>query len=315
MRNMLRWGVAAGLAIAMNAACGGDGDGGNGPGGGGGGSGSFAARIDGVAWATDAARLQIIPGSVGIPGSIVITGTKVNGTKATSISISLGFVRFPGNYPLGVNNGTTPGGLATIIEQDGSTVETRMTPLDGESGFFVVTSNDGSRIKGTFTFVAQPIPGVILAGNRTITEGTFDIELPAGFTEVGTVDYGSDIHADLNGDHFNGATVTGLGANGVVAMGALTTTLNLQILNTTPVTVNGTSLTLLNGVRITVIDLATGHSWGGISGDVGSVLYSGMSAERTNGTFSGTLQPNAASGATGVLTITGGSFIVKVIPQ
>ena len=135
----------------------------------------------------------------------------------------------------------------------------------------------------------------------------------AGFTVVGTVDYGSSIFADLNGDHFNGATVTALGANGVVAMGGMTTTLSLQILNTTPVTTNGTTLNLLNGVRITVLDLSNGHSWGGISGDVGTVQFSGMSAERTNGQFSGTLQPNAGSGATGVLTIANGSFYMRIL--
>jgi len=313
MRGLLRWGAVAASGLALTVACGGDGDGGNGPGGGGGGSAEFTAKIEGVSWATDAARLQIIPGSVGVPGSLLITGTKINGTKVVSITITLGFVRFPAIYPLGVNQGTTPGGTAIIFEQDGANVETRMTPLDGESGTFTVISNDGSHIKGTFQFVAQPMLGSALVGNRTITEGTFDFDLPAGFTVVGTVDYGSEIFADLNGDHFNGATVTALGANGVVAMGGMTTTLSLQILNTTPVTTNGTTLNLLNGVRITVLDLSNGHSWGGISGDVGTVHFSGMSAERTNGEFSGTLQPNTGSGATGVLTIANGSFYMRIL--
>jgi hypothetical protein len=300
--------VLTGLAVFGAAACGG-GDGGTGPGGGGG-STAFTAKIDGVAWATDAARLQVIPGSVGIPGSILITGTRVNGSKVVTISLILGYVHFPAIYPLGVNQGTTPGGTATIIEQDGATVETRATPLDGESGTFTVVSNDGSHIKGTFTFVAQPQLGSSLVGNRSITEGTFDLDLPAGFTVPDNVNFGSDIMADLNGDHFYGATVLALGANGAFVFGGTTTKLNLQIINTT--VINGpTTLNLLSGVRITVLDFTNNHSWGGISGDVGTVHFSGVGA-RINGEFSGTLQPNTGSGATGTLTIANGSFNMRV---
>jgi hypothetical protein len=303
--------VLAGMVIFGAAACGG-GDS-TGLGGGGGGSVAFTAKIDGVAWSTDAVRLQVLPGSVGIPGSLLITGTKVSGTKGVTITINLGFVRFPANYPLGVNPGTTPGGIATIIEQDGGTVETRSTPLDGESGLLVLVSNDGSHIKGTFTFVAQPLLGTATVGNRTVSEGTFDFDLPSGFTVVGTVDYGSDIMADLNGDHFYAATTVTLGANGVFAIVGTTTTLSFQILNTTPVTVP-TTLNLLSGVKVTVLDFTNGHSWGGISGDVGSVHFAGVTGGRANGEFSGTLQPNVASGATGTLTIASGSFNVRVDP-
>jgi hypothetical protein len=149
-------------------------------------------------------------------------------------------------------------------------------------------------------------------GNRTITEGTFDIELPEGFTVPDNVNFGSDVHADLNGDHYNGATVLGLGANGVFVIGAQTTTLSVQILNTTPMLSPGT-LNLGSGVKITVLDFTNSHSWGGsIGADVGTVNYSGVANGRSNGTFSGTLQPNAGSGATGTLTITNGSFNVRV---
>jgi hypothetical protein len=307
---MQRWLAVGVSAFTFAAACGGGGDGGTGPGGGGGGSAAFTAKIDGVAWTTDAARLQVLPGSVGIPGSLLITGTKVNGSKVVSIQLILGYVRFPAIYPLGVNQGTTPGGTATIIEQDGANVETRMTPLDGESGNVTVVSNDGSHIKGTFTFVAQPLLGSSLVGNRTITEGTFDLDLPAGFTVPGNVNFGSDIMADLNGDRFYGATVLALGANGAFSFGGTTTTLSLQIINTTVVNAP-TTLNLLNGVRITVVDFTNGHSWGGSSGDVGSVHFAGVGA-RINGEFSGTLQPNTGSGAAGTLTIANGSFNMRV---
>jgi hypothetical protein len=309
MRISHRWLAAAVSTFALASACGGGSDGGTGPGGGGG-STAFTAKIDGQAWATDAARLQVLAGSPGVPGSIVIVGTRVSGTSTVSIQLVLGYVRFPAIYPLGVNSGTTPGGTATITETSGTSSEIRTTPLDGESGTFTVSSNDGSHIKGTFTFVAQPLLGSLLTGNRTVTEGTFDLDLPAGFTVPDNVNFGSDMMADLNGDHFYSATAVALGANGAFSFGGTTTTLGVQIVNST--VVNGaTTLNLLNGVTVTVLDFTTGHSWGGISGDVGSVHFAGVGA-RINGEFSGTLQPNAASGATGTLTIANGSFNMRV---
>jgi hypothetical protein len=297
--------AASGLALTV--ACGGDG--GTDPGGGGGGgSTAFTAKIDGVEWTTDAARLQVLPGSVGIPGSLLITGTKVTGNKVLSITITLGFVRFAAIYPLGVNQGTTPGGTAIIVEQDGANVETRMTPLDGSRNFTVI-SNDGSHIKGTFQFVAQPMLRVCPGGQPHHHRGHLRFRSSAGFTVVGTVDRQFDL-ADLQRDHFNGATVTALGANGVVAMGDDNHPQPAD-LNHAGHT-NGTTLNLLNGVRITVLDLSNGQL-GGISGDVGTVHFSGMSAERTNGEFSGTLQPNTGSGATGVLTIANGSFYMRIL--
>ncbi len=300
--------VLGGTLVFAAAACGGGGDS-TGPGGGGGGSGAFTAKIDGVSWATDAARLQLTPGSTGVPGSILITGTKISGTKVTSISLILGYVKFQAIYPLGVNFGTTPGGTATIIEQDGASVETRTTPLDGESGKFQIVTRTGNHVSGTFDFVAQPQLGSALVGNRTITEGTFDFDLPAGFTDF-TDNYGSEVMATLNGDLFYGATVVGLGSSGVFVLGGTTTGGSLQISNTTPVTSPGT-LNLLSGVKITIISLPGGHSWGGVSGDVGTVTFSGVANGRVIGHFTGTLQPNGGTGDPPI-TITNGSFNVRI---
>lgn len=312
MRSVLRWGAAVLALMSVGIACGGDGDGGNGPGGGGG-SATFTAKIDGADWASDAARLQIQPGSTGVPGSLIITGSKVNGANATTITFILGFVKFAANYPLGVNYISTPGGTATIVQQSGGNVETRTTPLDGQSGNFQIVSNTGGHIKGNFHFVAQPMLGSALTGNREITEGDFDFELPADFTDVVAPNYGSSIQAQLGGTPFNGATILGTVAAGFYIIGAQTTNLSLQI--TTQNAVNSPGiLNLGSGARITVLDLTNGHSWGGIAGDSGTVQFSGASGGRANGTFGGRLAANTGSGASGDLTITGGSFNVRADP-
>lgn len=309
MRKTLRWSVAAVLGLTFSAACGGGGggDGGTGPSGGSG----FTAKIDGVAWTADANAVQINPGSTGVPGSLVITASKVNGNQVTSISFFLGFVKFQANYPLGVNQGTTPGGTATIYEQSGGQTETRMTPLDGASGVFQLVSRSGNHVSGVFSFVAQPLagnPGVV--GNRTVTEGTFEFDLPAGFTDVGTTNYGSDVHATLDGTLWTGATNLGLGANGVFALGGQTTKYSLQILNTTPVA-GAVTFNMLAGAKVTLLDFETGHSWGGISGDSGTIHYNGVvDGVRTLGNFSGKLAPNFQGGSP--VVVTNGSFNVRV---
>ncbi|HWA41531.1 MAG TPA: hypothetical protein VG712_07990 [Gemmatimonadales bacterium] len=301
MRRVLLWSLVATAGLALSAACGGGGDGGTGPGGGGGGDATFSAKIDGAAWTADASRIQILPGSTGVPGSLIVTATRVNGTQATSLQFILGFVKFQANYPLGVNYITTPGGTASVIEQSGAQSETRTTPLDGASGLLQITARTGNRVSGVFSFVAQPLLGQAVTGNRTVSEGTFEFDLPEGFTDVVAPNYGSDIMADLDGAHFYAATALCLGANGVFTFGGQTTQYSLQITNTTLVT-TPTTLALGSGVRITLIDLGTGHSWGGISGDSGSVQFSGVSATRLNGVFGGRLQPNFQGGSPVVIT-------------
>lgn len=309
MRKTLRWLTAAAAGLTASVACGGGGDG-TGPGGGGGGNATITAKIDGATWTADANRIQILAGSVGIPGSLLINASRVNGNQVTTISLSLGFVKFQANYPLGVNNGTTPGGLGMVIEQSGTTTESRMTPLDGASGKLVLVSRSGNRVRGTFEFVAQPLAGQAVTGNRTVTEGTFEFDLPDDFTEVGTTNYGSEVHATLNGQLWTGATNLGLGDLGVFVIGGQTTRYSLQITNTTPVT-GAVTFNMLAGAKVSLLDFETGNSWGGISGDSGTVHYNGVvDGVRTLGSFSGKLAPNFQGGTP--VTITDGSFNVLI---
>lgn len=306
MRKTLSWWTAGAAALALSVACGGGGDGGGGPNNNGGGE--ISAKIDGADFTNNQFAVQA--GSTGIPGSMLVTATRVNGNNSTSIQFILGFVRFPAIYPLGVNQGTTPGGSATLIETTSNSAETRLTPLDGQSGSFQIVSRSGNHITGTFSFTAQPLAGTTTVGNRVVTNGTFDFDLPDGFTEVGTTNYGSEIFADLDGARYNAATVISLGASGVFVIGGQTTKYSISITNTTPVT-GAVTFNLLSGAKVTLIDLANGHSWGGISGDSGTVHYNGVvSGVRTLGTFGGRLQPNFAGGSP--VMVTGGNFNVRI---
>ncbi len=304
MRRTRKWLATALASLALSVACGGGGDGGTGPNNNGGGE--ITADIDGAAFTNT--QFTITPGSTGVPGSLLATATRVNGNNSTTIQFILGYVKFQAIYPLGVNYVSTPGGSATLIETTGSSAETRMTPLDGASGSFQIVSRSGNRITGTFSFVAQPLAGTTTVGNRTVSNGTFAFDLPAGFTDLPGTNYGSEVRATLDGAPYYAATVIGLGANGAYSMGGNTTAKSLTILNTTPVTTPGT-LNFLSGVKITIVDLATAHSWGGIAGDSGKVTFSGVGA-RAIGTFSGRLGANFQGGSP--ITITNGSFNVRI---
>lgn len=304
MRTTLRWLTAAAVALTASVACGGGGDGGSGPNNNGGGE--VTAQIDGADFSNT--QFTILPGSTSVPGSFIATATHVSGNTSTSIQFILGFVRFPAIYPLGVNYVSTPGGSATLVQTTSNSAETRLTPLDGQSGSFQIVSRSGNHITGTFSFVAQPLAGTTTVGNRTVSNGTFDFDLPDGFTEVGTTNYGSEILATIDGAAYTAATVIGLGANGAYSMGGNTTARSLQILNTTPMNAPGT-LNFLSGVKVTVVDLSNAHSWGGIAGDSGKVTFSGVGA-RAIGTFSGRLGANFQGGSP--ITITNGSFNVRI---
>jgi hypothetical protein len=63
-----------------------------------------------------------------------------------------------------------------------------------------------------------------------------------------------------------------------------------------------------------VTDLEKNHNWGGVSGDVGSVVATRLAGGgRLVGTFSGTLHSLGAM--TADLTVTNGSFDVRIDPS
>jgi hypothetical protein len=290
--------------VVAAAACDGGGEGGGGPNGGGAG---MTARINGTSWSATQVQVNIVTPQV--PGSIVITGIKVSGTSTSSIILSLGFIGAPGTYPLGVNNLSSAGGGGQLLETSPATVQNRATPLSGAAGEVTISSLTATKMTGTFQFVAEPILGSAFNGNKTITNGSFDIDLPANFTSVPAANHGSAVSADLGGTQFNGATVVGLGSAGSFSFGGTTDSLGLNLVTVTPLTTTGT-YPILTGIKVSVADLKKNHNWGGVSGDAGSVTVSSLADGRVVGSFSGTL--HSLGGATADLVVTNGSFDVRI---
>lgn len=294
------------LAAVVPLACGGD-DGPTDPGGGnGGGDSPFRATIDGQSWSADASSVTVTPGSAGAPGSLVITGTRVtSGSDFRAISLLLGFIEGPGTYALGVNFGTNGGGSATVTIAAGGATTSFMTVLSGAAGAVTVTRLSGGRIAGTFAFEADPTVGASTA--VSVTSGSFDVPLPAGFATATGDARGSRVSASFGGAAWNAATIIGLGENNTLGITATNTTHVLTLNPLVPVASGGT-YTIGENVNLRVHLAGQQTAWGG-QGSTGTVTLTTYGA-RAVGTFSGVLTPIAGGG--GNLTVTNGTFDVRL---
>lgn len=297
--------VSTALAVATAACGGGDGPAGPGPGGSG-----FTARVNGQDWAADQNTIQVTLGGPGIPGSLTISGTQVtSGSSYRGLILGLSYLGGTGTYPLGVNVNSNAGGIGTVLTVNGGTSETWMTPLSGAAGSVTITTLTATRIQGTFSFVADPLAA---GAPVTVTNGAFDLSLPAALSPVPANNYGSVVTATLGASAWNAATIVGLGdlASGSLVLVATTTTHSIQFATTTPVTTG--TYTLGNGVNITASQLGTTNAWGSLTGVTGTVTFTSLGNGRARGSFTGTLVPMGTTA--GTLSITNGTFDVRVQP-
>jgi len=277
-----------------------------------GGAGDFRATIDGQSWVADANTVQVTADAKA-PGVLAITGTHVtSASNYLSLELALGFLNGPKTYPLGVNAGTNAGGSATVFQQQGSTTGIWATDFSGDRGSLTVTVMGNGQLAGTFLFTAPPQLGSTVTNDRTVTNGIFNLALPAAFQPAAADDYGSSITATINGQAWNGATVTGVGdtSTGALSFGGSSTSYLLNLTTATPVqagqTYDQTAITMSASDETT-----PGKSWAG-SGSVVSLTVSSLTTKRIIGTFSATLPPVGA--ATTPLTITSGTFDVRIDP-
>ena len=317
MRSRYRYLALAGWAFAAIHCSGGTGP--NGGGGGGGGSG-LTANIEGQAWAASAISIaaQAIPG---IPGGLLILGSQTVGGTTTSINISLNDIRGPGTYALGVGFGVY-GGIASVGEGSGGGGNANVweTPLNGVAGTITITTLGGGRIVGTFEYTTEPGQNNSLGGTRTVTNGVFDLAFTGTIVPV-PANEGSQVSAELNGVPYNAWLVDGLlqdflgGAGVQVNTTSSENTLSLMLVD---VTATGTyPFSGVAPVRFMTAGLNGGTAanccWGNVSaGDVGSITITSITADRVQGTFSGTLQPNPGKPSAIPLVITNGTFDVGI---
>jgi hypothetical protein len=156
--------LAAALAFAV-AACGDDG-----PTGPGGNDNELTATVGGVAF--DSPN----PGGsyTAAQGLVVISGSQISGGVTTTVSITRLGVNGTGTYELSPN---APGSFGQVaIFQNGSTAQWT-TILSPGTGSLTINTLTADRLAGTFQFTAQAAPGTPATGQKTVTSGTFDIDL------------------------------------------------------------------------------------------------------------------------------------------
>lgn len=297
----MRWGILATALLAfVVAGCGGDDDGGPaGPGGGGNDDGPFRATIDGQPWSADDATVSV----TGAPGStreglILITGYETATGRA--VTLSLAFMGGPSTQPLGVNTGTTPGGLATVLV--GS--ETWVTPFSGAAGFVTLTERTATRIAGTFNFTAAA-QNAAMPATRVVTAGSFDITKATGLPGLPS-GVGSTAIATFGGTPWYAATIVGISSgSGVFSLAADNTAYSLTLVPTQPVAA-GNTYGIPSQMGLTVTRTGTTDSWwGGLGADVGSITITTLQDDRLVGTFNANLVPLNAVGG---LAVGGGAI-------
>lgn len=287
----------ASIAVALLAAGCGGGDS-SGPGGGGQDGNTFTARIDGQAWSASGGTISVS----GSPtptrqGTLVVSGAET--ASGIVLLLSVSFIVGPATQPLGVNTGSNPGGSGSVS----SGAKLWMTPFDGASGFVTFTARTSNRIAGTFHFTARANPGTSPA-TTTVTEGAFDITVPAGLPPLPT-GVGSTAIATFGGTPWNAATIVGSRpAPDLFVLAADNTSYSMTLLPKVPVAA-GNTYGIPSQIGLTVIRTGTADSWwGGTGADVGTVTIGTLQADRLVATFSATLPPLAGAAP---LAVSGGA--------
>jgi uncharacterized membrane protein len=282
-------------------------------------SSGLTAKVDGKAW--EATPISIVAQTnAGIPGSLMILGSQANGNKTLSLTMTIYNVGGLGKYAFGVSI-TGFGGTGLVGEGTGvgGDANSWITPGNGTAGILELTSISDGRIKGTFSYNVIPGHSNKVGGNRLVTEGKFDLPLTGTISALAE-NMGSQISAELNGVYYNAENTLGqlkdfTGEPGILI--SSTTDSNGISLNLVGVTNPGTySLSNLAPLRSISVGRNGGTAanccWGVMTGDIGEIVVTSITAKRVQGTFSGTLKPRTGKPATQDLVITKGLFSIGI---
>lgn len=256
----------------------------SGPGGGGGNDDEFTASIDGAPWEADPLTISAAANTSQLPGGLLFSGgTLVQPSRG--VVISLGRIPGPGTYPLGVNTGTSAGGVLTMTF--GTTAWS--TPLNGDAGTITITSMTGGRVRGNFTADLVRFSGTGGADEAEVRSGEFNVSINPGWAAPPADDLGSRVWGSVGTTaEWNAATVVGLGGGtGAVGFTASNTEYMITVSASPPA--QGT-LPLSNNVPLRTITVARtpaagGGGWGTIPGATGTVTINSVSANRIAGTL------------------------------
>lgn len=308
----MRFGLV--MLAAVMAACGGDG----GDDGGGGGSG-FTAVVAGDAWEAEPISISAAA-DAGVTGTIIIVGGDNTGGVNRSITLTFYNVRGPGTYALGVGSDVYGGRASTGEGTGGGDADIWSTPNTGVAGTATLTQVSGGRVKGTFSFTGEAGDDNVVLGDRTVTNGQFDLAMTGTLSTL-PANRGSRVTARLNGRLYNAWGVNGLltdhtgGAGIRFSSTSRDDGLSIELEG---ITAPGT-YTISDVVPLRV--LTAGHNggdaehccWGlNAGGDLGTITVTSLTADRVQGTFSGTLQPQPGKPATTPLVVTEGTFDVGI---
>lgn len=291
------------LAVTLISACGGD----TGPSGGGNADGHMTAKINGQAFASDPAYVNLgVTVQAVAPGLYVIAGAHVNGSNSQDITISVYNVRGPGTYPIGVG-ATVVGGSGIVAENGGGWG----TDLSGNAGSITITTLTATRIKGTFNFTAKAVTGGA-TGTRTVSDGDFDLKVNSGGSLPVVPDQnGSSASGTIGGNAWNASTVAGLisGATFLVNAGNTAYSTTITITNfggagTYPLE-TGTQARTVAVSGPSTDPQGSNCCWGAGAGMSGNITISSVTSTRIKGSFDVTLVPTPGTGAVGNITATG----------
>jgi hypothetical protein len=262
-----------------------------------GGKGSISARVDGSAWTSTVTAAQYSN------GSLIISGADTSSpTRAFGLGVTAGA---PGTY-----QATLPSPAASASWTVGSA--TWQASLVGGSGSVTITSLTSTGASGTFSFSLVPIPGTSASGNKTVTDGTFNVTFAAAASIPAASQAGrAAMTATVNGQAWNGQfKISASWKNqflSMVVFDGSSATITFGIGN---VSAPGTySLAFGNPQGSSAIYTnGAGQGWGtAFQGGSGSIVITNITAGGAAGTFSFDAVP-ATGGGGGTIHVTNGQF-------
>ena len=122
----------------------------------------MSARIDGASWTSVTGALGA-SFTAGNPGLLVVIGADAAGTTLGFTALVTG----PGVYPINAASGS----LASLVIG----AQAWQANILGGSGSIAVTTLTATGVSGTFTFTMVPVAGSGATGNKSITDGVFNM--------------------------------------------------------------------------------------------------------------------------------------------